>query len=901
MNNYKVGIQIDGDAAGMQSAARVVVDSSKQIEKATVDSNRAVITSLGGAENATRTLGVAQTSLAEKHKLTAFQTTQLNYQLHDFFVQVQAGQSPLTAAIQQGSQLSGTFGGMGGVLRALGTLITPLAVGLGAVGGALGAVGLAAYQGAQQQKEFNNAMVLTGGYAGVTASQLDTMAQRVSEATRSTAVGARETLQLLVSTGRFAADALQPAAVAIEKIATLSGRSREEVVKDFEAMGRDGAVKFAENANKAYNFLNLEQYRHIKLLQEQKQDTEAMVYVAELLSKKMGSITENLGYTERAWRAVKNAASDSWSAMMGLGKAETVNDRLQNSGRMLQAAQQSMNTSDGPERAVIGRGLKQAQEEYRIAFKRNELEEGNVAAKAQQAQIAERQIKSETEWTKLKESALSKEEKKVKEIAEARRLAKDTGQSAGDLGKVEKNIADKYKDSGSGASAAAAEAKAMADQRLNLVIAQAQKETAIKHAAVDEQLRDNEQAYKMQLIGLRQYYDQRQMLQLQDIALRTAALNKELDEAKVRESKMVKGSDKLAAQAKIIGLETQLQEQSTRAQDVRISNTNARALALKQELDTIEQRLDADDAKAKKAVFDQQLASRDRTGAGKLDLIKDPQERERAVLAARMDQQSKLIEQATALNADERLSAEKQLQEELAVENMKLTEKFKPGWQKLVAEWGNTSELLKSTYNSTIDGMLSSGQQAFVRSSGDIVETGKAMVNKLKEQLLTLAYQEFFGMLFKGLGGGGGGSFGGAGSGGFGEGGNTGGGGASSGLGYIGLIASLFGFEGGGYTGNAPRSGGMDGKGGFMAILHPQESVVDHAQGQSLGGGTQVVVNVNNNAQGATATVQRSNDGRTIDVLIELVKTAVASDLASGNGNVSSAVEGRYGLRPQVG
>ena len=37
-----------------------------------------------------------------------------------------------------------------------------------------------------------------------------------------------------------------------------------------------------------------------------------------------------------------------------------------------------------------------------------------------------------------------------------------------------------------------------------------------------------------------------------------------------------------------------------------------------------------------------------------------------------------------------------------------------------------------------------------------------------------------------------------------------------------------FSFDGGGYTGDGPRSGGVDGKGGFPAILHPQETVVDH-------------------------------------------------------------------------
>ena len=46
--------------------------------------------------------------------------------------------------------------------------------------------------------------------------------------------------------------------------------------------------------------------------------------------------------------------------------------------------------------------------------------------------------------------------------------------------------------------------------------------------------------------------------------------------------------------------------------------------------------------------------------------------------------------------------------------------------------------------------------------------------------------------------------------------------------------------DGGGYTGNGPRSGGLDGKGGFMMMMHPRETVIDHTKGQS---GGQVVVN----------------------------------------------------------
>ncbi|NIZ63285.1 hypothetical protein DL239_20160 [Sedimentitalea sp. CY04] len=45
-------------------------------------------------------------------------------------------------------------------------------------------------------------------------------------------------------------------------------------------------------------------------------------------------------------------------------------------------------------------------------------------------------------------------------------------------------------------------------------------------------------------------------------------------------------------------------------------------------------------------------------------------------------------------------------------------------------------------------------------------------------------------------------------------------------------LGDLLSFDGGGYTGDGPRSGGLDGKGGRMAVIHPQESIIDHTKGQ---------------------------------------------------------------------
>lgn len=54
-----------------------------------------------------------------------------------------------------------------------------------------------------------------------------------------------------------------------------------------------------------------------------------------------------------------------------------------------------------------------------------------------------------------------------------------------------------------------------------------------------------------------------------------------------------------------------------------------------------------------------------------------------------------------------------------------------------------------------------------------------------------------------------------------------------------GLTSSFTGgasYAGGGYTGPGARSGGLDGQGGFPAMLHPDETVIDHRKGGGMGG-----------------------------------------------------------------
>ena len=83
---------------------------------------------------------------------------------------------------------------------------------------------------------------------------------------------------------------------------------------------------------------------------------------------------------------------------------------------------------------------------------------------------------------------------------------------------------------------------------------------------------------------------------------------------------------------------------------------------------------------------------------------------------------------------------------------------------------------------------------------------------------------------------------------------------------------------GGGFTGMGARAGGLDGKGGFLSVLHPNETVIDHQQGQSGG----IVINQSLNfATGVQDTV-RNEVLQMLPDIAETSKSAVAEAMQRG-------------------
>ena len=110
--------------------------------------------------------------------------------------------------------------------------------------------------------------------------------------------------------------------------------------------------------------------------------------------------------------------------------------------------------------------------------------------------------------------------------------------------------------------------------------------------------------------------------------------------------------------------------------------------------------------------------------------------------------------------------------------------------------------------------------------------------------------------------------------------------GAGGGGGWLGgLLSAAFGgtkaatptFDGGGFTGYGSRSGGIDGKGGFPAILHPNETVLDHTRGQVGPGGSQ--------SYAMTIDLRGTTGDREIDAKIARAGQAILAQVPSAMQN----------------
>lgn len=431
-----------GAASGMvkQFSASVKAIDTSALDKAGLALGRAAAAVPGAAKPAAD--GIKQ--VGEAMKLTANQSTQLGFQLQDFFVQVQAGQSPLTALIQQGSQLQGTFGSIGGVFRALGTVFTPVRLAVGGVVGALAGLGLAYKAGADESIALERSLILTGNAAGITEGKFNSLAQSVAESTKTGIGSARETLQGLVSSGQLSGATLEKVFTAVQAGSKATGQSTDDLAKQFVG-ALDNVGGFAEKLNRTYNVLSADQIKLIKETADNGDAQKALGLVMDALNPKFAEAAGKAGFLERAFASVSNQASALKDELLALGRATTPEESLRKVQGQIAELQKS-----GQSGYVFGPSAAELKVQEQSLKEQVNAQNAIAAAGAKVAQ----QEQAKTKFSEIQNANLSKQEKFAKEIANANAIADKAGISGSEREKVLKSIADKYRDIGSAAKVA---------------------------------------------------------------------------------------------------------------------------------------------------------------------------------------------------------------------------------------------------------------------------------------------------------------------------------------------------------------------------------------------------------------------------------------------------------------
>lgn len=138
-------------------------------------------------------------------------------------------------------------------------------------------------------------------------------------------------------------------------------------------------------------------------------------------------------------------------------------------------------------------------------------------------------------------------------------------------------------------------------------------------------------------------------------------------------------------------------------------------------------------------------------------------------------------------------------------------------------------------------------------------ETVKRVLMDIAVQMVQSRVMDFFKMLVPGAPG-------------------AAGAGGKAGGGIMGFLSNILSFDGGGWTGDGPRSGGLDGKGGYLAMVHPREFIND----TTTGGGGGMVVNI---SQAPSVPTVKQSEGR-LDI-----------DFGRATKNYLHSAEGRRDLR----
>jgi len=476
-------------------------------------------------------------------------------QFQDIIVSLQGGQNAMTVTLQQGSQLMSMFGGAGEAAKALGSYVLGLVNPLTLAAAAAGALAYGFYSGAKEAQAFVVVLAKTGNQVGTSVQQLVDMSAAMDDVAGITQSRAAEALVTFASVAGVAADRLQRYTTTAIEWERATGQSVDEVAKDFKKLA-DDPVKAVQELNKQMGFLTASTFEQIKSLQEAGRETDAARVAQDAYDKALAgattTITANLGYVERGWRAIKGAIAEAIDEVKKFGRDSTTASRMT---------------------AIIGEMAKLQKEGVQFDpaanFDSLTIPEKRLATlKAEEVQL-QKNLVADTNATKAKKAAQDQQNTLIELSTEATKYYDKETQKRLELAAAEH----KY--------GAAAKTSAAAQKQYDTLIAGINKKyeekerkgpstapasrrldvSEIQNAAreevriIDGKQKDLDRLRQSGLIDDQGYYSQKRSLIEESSKVEETALQEQI--ARLQQEK-VKGSDALAVKKQIADTESKL-------------------------------------------------------------------------------------------------------------------------------------------------------------------------------------------------------------------------------------------------------------------------------------------------------------------------------------------------------
>lgn len=241
---------------------------------------------------------------------------QLPMQITDVVTSLASGMPIWMIAIQQGGQIKDSFGGVGNTFKVLLSYLNPLNIAMAGLVVTLGAFVKAGYDSYKGQRDLQEALVLTGGYAGKTAAEFNKLSEGIANTTNATVGNVREIATSLAKSGKYTIDQIKAITKTTAQWAATTGESKDKITAYFDKIASDPVKGLAE-LNEQFNFLSDGQLTYIDKLEQTKGKTEAVTAAtklfADVMEERIARLADSATPLEKMWNDIKQWSSEAWS------------------------------------------------------------------------------------------------------------------------------------------------------------------------------------------------------------------------------------------------------------------------------------------------------------------------------------------------------------------------------------------------------------------------------------------------------------------------------------------------------------------------------------------------------------------------------------------------------------